>query len=269
MTAHGRPGARETIRPLRTLARRITLTLSLIPAVVLIGPSPAMAGDVPAGPPAGVDMMLKPPATGKIRVAFVIGPRATVIDFTGPWEVFQDVHIDGRGTTHDDMMPFELFTVADSTDPIVATGGLRIVPDYAFADAPQPHVIVVPAVKRSDAMLEWLRRASPKADVTMSVCTGAFILGHAGLLEGKKATTHHDFFGEFEKAFPGVTLHRGRRFVENPGVSSAGGLTSGIDLALRVVARYFGRETADRTARYMEYEGTGWIEGKARVPADR
>ncbi len=230
----------------------------------------AAAGEAPT-PRAGgaADMAITPPASGKIKVAFVIGPRATVIDFTGPWEVFQDVHVEGRGSSHDDMMPFELFTVADSRDPITATGGLKIVPDYAFADAPQPHVIVVPAVKRSDAMLAWLRKASPKADVTMSVCTGTFVLGHAGLLDGKDATTHHDFFEEFEKAFPGARLHRGRRFVENPGISSAGGLTSGIDLALRVVERYFGRDVARRTADYMEYESTGWIEGKARTATSR
>jgi transcriptional regulator GlxA family with amidase domain len=93
----------------------------------------------------------------------------------------------------------------------------------------------------------------------MSVCTGAFQLGKAGLLSGKSATTHHDYFEQFEKAFPDVNLKRGLRFVENEKISTAGGLSSGIDLALRVVDRYFGRDVAQATATYMEYQSKGWI----------
>jgi len=108
-------------------------------------------------------------------------------------------------------------------------------------------------------MHAWLRKVSPATDVTMSVCTGAFQLGKAGLLSGKSATTHHDYFEQFEKAFPDVSLKRGLRFVENEKISTAGGLSSGIDLALRVVDRYFGRDVAQATATYMEYQGKGWI----------
>jgi transcriptional regulator GlxA family with amidase domain len=93
----------------------------------------------------------------------------------------------------------------------------------------------------------------------MSVCTGAFQLGFAGLLKGREATTHHGFYESFAKEFPDVTLRRGLRFVEGPVISTAGGLTSGIDLALRVVERYFGRSVAKTTAEYMEYQSTGWV----------
>lgn len=201
---------------------------------------------------------LTAPADAKIKVAFVLGPHATMIDFAGPWEVFQDVHVPGRGESHDAMMPFELFTVAESTDAITATGGMRILPDYSFDNAPQPQVIVVPAVQSSEAMLEWLRRASRDADVTMSVCTGAFVVARAGLLSGKRATTHHDFVTQFAERFPDIELVEGSRYVENEAVSSAAGLTSGIDLALRVVERYFGTDVAATTAEYMEYQSTRW-----------
>lgn len=87
----------------------------------------------------------------------------------------------------------------------------------------------------------------------MSVCTGAFQLARVGLLDGLPATTHHDFWDAFEKEFPKVRLQRGPRFVDNGRVATAGGLTSGIDLALHVVGRYFGEETAARTAAYMEH----------------
>ena len=202
---------------------------------------------------------LKPPAKGKIPVAFTISEGVTVIDFAGPWEVFQDVHVRERGSSHDDQMPFQLFTVSDKTEPITGSGGLKLVPDYTFESAPQPKVIVVPAQRGSQALHTWLRKLAPATDVIMSVCTGAFQLGKAGLLAGKSATTHHDFLDRFAEAFPDVTVKRGLRFVEEEKISTAGGLSSGIDLALRVVERYFGRDVAQTTATYMEYQSKGWI----------
>jgi transcriptional regulator GlxA family with amidase domain len=200
---------------------------------------------------------LKPPTKGKIRVAFALTDGATMIDFAGPWEVFQDVHVDGE-------MPFELYTVSTTRNPIRTSGGMTVVPDYTFADAPVPHVVIVPAQRGSDALIEWLRTVRTQADVVASVCTGAFQLARAGLLDGKHATTHHDFYAAFEQRFPKVKLVRGERFVESDAVvSTAGGLSSGIDLALHIVQRYYGREAAARTAAYMEYQGTGW-ERKAR-----
>jgi transcriptional regulator GlxA family with amidase domain len=205
------------------------------------------------------DGKLTPPAKGKIPVAFAISEGATVIDFAGPWEVFQDVHVTTRGTSHDEMMPFQLFTVAEKIETITGSGGLKLVPDYTFDTAPQAKVVVVPAQRGSKALHAWLRKVVDSTDVLMSVCTGAFQLGHAGLLKGKSATTHHDFFDEFAREFPDVKLKRGLRFVEEEKISTAGGLSSGIDLALRVVDRYFGRDVAQQTAVYMEYQSKGWI----------
>ena len=202
---------------------------------------------------------LTPPAKGKIPVAFAISEGVTVIDFAGPWEVFQDVHVRERGKDMDEQMPFQLFTVSDKTEVLTGSGGLKLVPDYTFETAPQPKVVVVPAQRGSQALHAWLRKMATSADVVMSVCTGAFQLGKAGLLAGKSATTHHDFFDQFAQAFPDVTLKRGLRFVEEEKISTAGGLYSGIDLALRVVDRYFGREVAQATATYMEYQSKGWI----------
>lgn len=202
---------------------------------------------------------LTPPAKGKIPVAFAISDGVTVIDFAGPWEVFQDVHVRDRGKDMDEQMPFQLFTVSDTTEPLTGSGGLKLVPDYTFDSAPQPKVVVVPAQRGSQALHAWLRKMSTSADVVMSVCTGAFQLGKAGLLAGKEATTHHDFFDQFAKAFPDVTVKRGLRFVEHEKISTAGGLSSGIDLALRVVDRYFGRDVAQATAVYMEYQSKGWV----------
>lgn len=96
---------------------------------------------------------LVPPAEGKIPVAFLISEDATVIDFAGPWEVFQDVYVPSRGPTMRDAMPFDLYTVSDTTAPLTASAGLKIVPDHAFDTAPDPRVVVVPAQGgRSEAL---------------------------------------------------------------------------------------------------------------------
>jgi transcriptional regulator GlxA family with amidase domain len=231
--------------------RRHFVGLSTLPALAaldLVEPKP--------DPP----RTLRAPASGPIDVAFLISNGATVIDFTGPWEVFQDVMLPERGPAPEDQMPFRLFTVADGKQPVRVTGGMRIVPDYSVGDAPPPRVVVVPAMRRSPAVVDWLRKTSATADLVMSVCTGAFVLGAAGLLAGRHATTHHEFHDRLAAQFPDVKVERAVRFVEGaPNVATAGGLTSGIDLALRVVERYFGRAVAQRTATYMEYQGRGWI----------
>jgi putative intracellular protease/amidase len=202
---------------------------------------------------------LSPPAKGNIHVAFVISPDTALIDFAGPWEVFSDVHVEGRGATMDEIMPFRCYTVSDRIEILEAGGGLKVLPDFTFGSAPAPHVVVIPAQRgRSDAMLEWIRANSQRADVTMSVCTGAFVLGKAGLLDGLLTTTHHNYQDKFAELYPKAKLQRGVRFVENDRISSAGGLSSGIDLALHVVERYFGRDVAQKTADYLEYQGLGW-----------
>src|SRR5713101_48845 len=198
---------------------------------------------------------LKPPDRGQIPVAFLISDGAVVIDFCGPWEVFQDVMIPGS-----EEMPFRLYTVAETKKPIRTSGGMQIVPDYTIQNAPPAKVIVIPAQSAaSPAVLEWIRKSSKTTDVTMSVCTGAFVLAKTGLLNGKSATTYHGAFGSFAMKFPDIELKRGARFVENGNLATAGGLSSGIDLALRVVERYYGREVAKKTAYNMEYQGQGWM----------
>jgi transcriptional regulator GlxA family with amidase domain len=185
-----------------------------------------------------------------VPVAFLVGPNVNVIDTAGPWEVFQDAMLPGPGHAS----AFSMFTVGSSTDPLQATGGLTLVPAYDYRSAPSARVIVVPAHRSDAATIDFLRARAAKADLIMSVCTGAFVLGRTGLLDGHTATTHHEFWDDFEQRFPKVKLERGPRFVEHERVATAGGLTSGIDLALRVVERYYGRAMAVKTAEYMEYE---------------
>ncbi|HET9472576.1 MAG TPA: DJ-1/PfpI family protein, partial [Steroidobacteraceae bacterium] len=172
------------------------------------------------------------PRRDRIRVAFLLGPDTNVIDTAGPWEVFQDVMVMKSGTHTN---PFELVTVGPSRDPLTMTAGLVVTPRFTFADAPPANVVVVPAQRAGDAARAWLRERAAHADMVMSVCTGAYQLARTGLLDGLAATTHHDFWDDFAREFPAVRLQRGARFVDNGHIASAGGLTSGIDLALHVV----------------------------------
>lgn len=202
------------------------------------------------------------PKDGEIAVAFVLTDGANVIDFSGPWEVFQDAMVPAVAGGEHRMGLFRLYTVGDAKTPVKLTGGLAVLPDYTFDDAPTPRIVVIGAQRGSPRMIEWLKQvaAAKSTDVVMSVCTGAFKLAKAGLLDGKHATTHHDYWDDFAKQYPKVVLDRGARFVRSDThIFTAGGLTSGIDLALHIVEQYFGAEAARMTARYMEYHGASGV----------
>jgi putative intracellular protease/amidase len=223
---------------------------------------------------------LVPPTTGKIKVAFVLTDMAVMIDYAGPWEVFQDVMVPSRGEKMEDQHVFELYTVSDNKKPIRTSGGMQVVPEYTFDDAPQPMIVVIPAqMGDSPKMLGWIREMSANGNVVMSVCNGAFTLAETGLLDGHPATSHHSSYVAFQRQFPKIEVERDRRWVEStPTIFTAGGLSSGIDLALHLVELYFGRDIAQETAQTMEYEGRGWKGDGASVadyahphsnPADR
>jgi putative intracellular protease/amidase len=204
---------------------------------------------------------LKPPEGRKIRVAVVLTEGAVVIDYAGPWEVFENVHI-GAGDM-DAQMPFELYTVSRDRQPLHTSGGMKpgmtIVPDYGFADAPTPDVVVVGAQSGDAGLGPWLRKVHEQHALIMSVCTGAFRVAESGLLDGKAATTHHAALQRLANQYPRIAVRSSVRYVESdPLILTAGGLSSGIDSALHVVELYYGPQVAQATADYMEYQGQGW-----------
>ncbi len=217
-------------------------------------------GVADANAPVAATKFTPPPKDQKLRVEFVLTDEAVMIDFAGPWEVFQDVMVPNRSQKMEEQHPFELFVVSDSTKPIRASDGMQIVPNYTFDNAPKPDIIVVPAQDgRSPKMLDWLRRMKSEGAVVMSVCTGAFVLADAGMLDGKPVTTFHEALDILQREHPKIQVQRGMRYVQSdPRMFTAAGLSSGIDLALHIVELYFGREIAQATADMMEYEGTGW-----------
>ncbi|HEX3370644.1 MAG TPA: DJ-1/PfpI family protein [Candidatus Cybelea sp.] len=230
---------------------RQTATLGFVAAAL---PSTARAA------PARSDAPIAPlvPAADGVNVAFLLSDGAVMIDFAGPWEVFHDVDVVGRPKP-----AFNLYTVAETTAPIRFSGGARFVPEYALAGAPAPNVVVVPAqAAPTTAVKRWLVAAAHSADLIMSVCTGAVVLAEAGLLDGRTATTHHSAFGTLPLAYPKVTVVRGVRFVDGGRIATSAGLSAGIDLALHVVARYYGKAQARQTAYDMEYQSDHWLDGE-------
>jgi len=244
----------------RTAALGLAAGIPSLLAGKLLGRTDGVQAQSAIGKTKPVSNPLTPPAEGSIPVAFPISDHAVIIDFCGPWEVFQDVEVHGRKGP-----PFHLYTVAETKEPITASGGMKIIPEYTFETAPAPKVIVIPAQKANDAMLDWIRRSTKSTDVTMSVCTGAYVLAKTGLLSGKSATTFHTAYEDFAVEFPDIHLKRGARFVEDGNLASSGGLTSGMDLAFRVVERYFGRDAAEETAYNIEYQGRGWTNPDSNV----
>lgn len=228
---------------------RQTATLGLIAAGAPLSSRAASAkDDVPIVP-------LIPPQDG-VPVAFLLSKGAVLIDFTGPWEVFQDADVIGRTSP-----AFNLYTVAEAAKPLAVSGGMNVVPQYTFANAPVPKIVVVPAqADPTAAVKQWLVNAARTADLVMSVCTGAFVLAQAGLLDGLTVTTHHSAFATIAMRYPNVSVARGVRFTDSGRIATSAGLSAGIDLALHVVARYYGKEAARRTAYDMEYLSTHWLD---------
>jgi transcriptional regulator GlxA family with amidase domain len=148
--------------------------------------------------------------------------------------------------------------VARERRTVRAVGGLDVVPRHGFADAPRIDLLVVPggfgtrALLEDAATLDWIRRIAAAARLTTSVCTGALLLAKAGLLKGRRATTHWGALDLLASLDPSITVDREARVVDDGTVSSAG-VASGIDMAFAIVEKLFGPEVADETARYVEF----------------
>ncbi len=192
------------------------------------------------------------------NVGILIFENVEVLDFCGPFEVFSVTRLDEE-KRRDEPSPFNVFLVAQTKDPVVTTGGMKVLPDYDLDDCPPLDILVVPGgwgtrkEMNNDRLISWIAECSKNLETLTSVCTGAFLLGRAGLLDGKRATTHWGSLDWMQKRFPAIQIERQKHFVEEGNLITAAGISAGIDMALKVVARYFGEVVARNTAKYMEY----------------
>ena len=184
-------------------------------------------------------------AQGDLRVAVLLFEGAEEIDYAGPIEVF------GASGA-------KIFTVGQSKATVESVYGLKVTPDYDFADLPEVDVLLVPGggvieAWKNAKLLNWIKERSKKVRVVMSVCSGAFILGKAGLLDGISSTTTLVMRPQLVKNFPATTVVA-ERYVDTGKVITTAGLSAGIDGALHLVERELGTERALAAARYMEYD---------------
>lgn len=197
------------------------------------------------------------------RVAIFIFNEVEVLDFAGPFEVFG---VAGLRTMS--IPPFEVFTVAQF-DTIHARNHLTIKPAYTFDKAPKADILVIPGggglhpdgtpfgsrrEMNNPIVLKWIQDQSAQAKLTLSVCTGSLILAKAGLLEGKSATTHFKAIDALRNVSGNITVKENTRFVDEGTIISSAGISAGIDMSLHVVSKLLGKEAADETARYMQYD---------------
>lgn len=200
------------------------------------------------------------------RVGIVVFDDVEVLDFCGPFEVFSAVRLE-EGARREAPSPFDVGLVGETADPVTTTGGMTVTPRWSFDDCPALDLLLVPGgwgVRRqleNPPLLDWLRERHREAERLCSVCTGSLLLGAAGLLDDRRATTHWRSLDWMAEMLPAVEVVRDRHFVRDGSVWTAAGISAGIDLSLRIVAAIHGEDIARATARYMEYP---WPESDAR-----
>ena len=193
------------------------------------------------------------------KVAVLIFPGVQIIDYTGPWEVLGHATVDGQRA-------FRIYSVAAKPGPITTSMGMSVNPTYTFADAPRPDVLVLPGGGvdphlENAELIAWIRASAKGAEVVLSVCNGAFFLARAGLLDGLEATTFAGMIEDLQAAAPRTRVVRDRRFVDNGKIVTAAGLSSGIDGALHVIEKLYGKGAAQVAAVGLEYDwrpDSGW-----------
>ena len=202
----------------------------------------------------------------QMNVAIFIYDGVELLDFGGPGEVFAASSIKNKNDKW--QSAFNVYTVAASKDQLTSQGFLKIIPDHSIADCPSPDIIVLPGgstgkSRKNPLVINWIAENAKQNKIIMSVCTGAFLLGDAGLLKGKKATTWYGAIGRFKKKYPETEVLEHVRFVDNGLIITTAGVSAGIDGALHLVKRLLGKEAAVETAKYMEYDkwedGAGYI----------
>jgi len=192
------------------------------------------------------------------RVGIVLFNDIEALDFCGPFEVFSVTRLNEE-KRREEPSPFEVFLVAETLSCITTTGGMKVTPHYSFENCPRLDILVVPGgwgTRRelnNPVMLEWLRSRAAEVETLSSVCTGSMLLGFAGLIDGLHATTHWRSLDWMRDSFPAVIVEHDKHVVEDGRVFTSAGISAGIDMALKVVVRHYGEDTARATAVHMEY----------------
>jgi len=196
----------------------------------------------------------------KINVGILIFHEVEVLDFAGPFEVFSRTRLNSGAESRrsDESAPFNTFTVSMDNQPVIATGGLKIISDFTLKNSPNIDILIVPGgfgtrtLLNNESLLSWIKTVSDQATTTTSVCTGSLLLAKAGLLEGKRATTHWGAIEALKSISKDIQVIDNRRIVNDEIITSAG-VSSGIDMAFMIVENLYGEQVASDTAKYIEF----------------
>ncbi|AGK96820.1 DJ-1/PfpI family protein [Clostridium pasteurianum] len=190
------------------------------------------------------------------NVGILLFNEVEVLDFAGPFEVFSITTY-----TECNQKPFKVTTVAQTKDLIKAHNGLKFQPDYDFYDAPQFDILIIPGGYGAEEIeihnpkiINWIKKNMNNVYIMASVCTGAFLLAEAGLLDGKQATTHWMDIDRLEKEYTKVRVQRNVKFIDETPIITSGGISAGINMSFYIIKKLLGEEIANATAKRMEYD---------------
>jgi transcriptional regulator GlxA family with amidase domain len=193
-----------------------------------------------------------------LTVGILIFDQVEVLDVAGPFEVFAIARLNEE-RRQDESSPFKIFLISEKPGPVLAIGGLRFTPDVTIDNCPELDLLIVPGgwgtrteVKNVN-LLKWIANRASKNMLTASVCTGSSLLGKAGLLDGREATTHWRAFDFLSQSAPNAYIREDVRFTLSDPIFTSAGISAGIDMALLIVSHFFGSKIGHATARQMEY----------------
>ena len=194
-------------------------------------------------------------------VGILVFDQVEVLDFAGPYEVFTTAARVHNRLNPDEPKLFDVFTVGVSLDAIQARAGLRVLPDHDFNIHPVIDVLIVPGgvvieQLNNTHVIDWIKSTATQCSLVASVCTGAFLLAKADLLDNKQATTHWEDQNDLRQQFPAITVESDVRWIDTGYVITSAGISAGIDMCLHIVERMMGRALAEAAARQMEYRWT-------------
>ena len=196
-------------------------------------------------------------------VGILIFDDVEILDVAGPFEVFAVTRLNEEQRL-EQSSPFKVYLISETNKQIIAIGGLRLTPDVTISECPELDLLIIPGgwgtrkESKNKNLLNWISNqfstiATTNDKLIASVCTGSSLLGKAGLLNGRDATTHWQAFDFLQESAPKAQILKNVRFTLTEPIFTSAGVSAGIDLALRIVSHFFGTKVGQATARYMEY----------------
>ncbi|HEX7143044.1 MAG TPA: DJ-1/PfpI family protein [Nitrososphaeraceae archaeon] len=191
-------------------------------------------------------------------VGILIFDDVEILDVAGPFEVFAVTRLNEKQRLQQSS-PFKVYLISETKKQIIAIGGLRLTPDVTIGKCPELDLLIIPGgwgtrkESKNKILLNWIGNQFTNDRLIASVCTGSSLLGKAGLLDGRDATTHWRAFDFLQESAPKARILKDVRFTLTEPIFTSAGISAGIDLSLRIVSHFFGIEVGQATARHMEY----------------